>query len=330
MPETARVFKATESDAGLRLDKFVASRLPEYSRSEIQKFDIKDSGRPARKIKLSDKIKSGDKYEIGIPERHLPGTSCLLPHTSSLTLDILFEDPHIIVVNKPRGVAMYPGAGRDAGTLVQDVLAHTSLSSIGADGGRPGVVHRLDKDTSGIVVFAKTDAAHRALTKTFAAHDIVRKYVAFAWGVPNWEGADISGNIGRSTRNRQKMTMLKVGGKPARTHADVIAAWPRDNISQLRCTLETGRTHQIRVHLSAHGFPVVCDQLYGRGAARLGGVKNPGLLEFLRGRQPGSGREGQMLHAEVLELAHPITGEALRFKAKMPEDMRELKALLDG
>jgi len=308
-----KIFTATEQDAGLRVDKFIASKLPEYSRSEIQKF--------LRTAKLSDKVKSGEEYEIVIPEKNVSHALRLTSH-DKMSLDILFEDEHIIAIGKPRGIAMYPGAGRETGTLVQGVLAHTNLSSIGAEGRRPGVVHRIDKDTSGVVVFAKTDAAHRALVRTFAEHNLVRKYIAFVWGIPNWESADIEGNIGRGARNRQKMSMLKIGGKPARTTVDVMNVWPRDNVSELRCTLETGRTHQIRVHLSAHGFPVLCDPLYGRGQTRLGNVKNPELLEFLRSRS------GQMLHAEILGLNHPITGTPLKFRAKLPADMKELKAVL--
>ncbi|MCL1785623.1 MAG: RluA family pseudouridine synthase [Alphaproteobacteria bacterium] len=313
------IFIVEDGDAGIRVDKFVASKIPEYSRSEIQKFQITKNG---NEIKLSDKVKVGEEYEVIIPEKK-PVNVKRKTVNETMSLDIVYEDADIIVINKPRGIAMYPGAGREDGTLVQAVLAHTELSSIGADGMRPGVVHRLDKDTSGVIVFAKTDAAHRVLSHVFSEHNLVRKYIAFVWGVPNWLGADISGNIGRSTRNRQKMTMLKTGGKPAKTHAEVINVWPRTGISELRCTLETGRTHQIRVHLSAHGFPVLCDPIYGRGQTRLGSVKNPELLEFIRAGG------GQMLHAEVLELSHPITGEMLKFKAKLPDDMRELKEILN-
>ena len=323
MADNRFIFIAQEQDAGARTDKFIASKMPEYSRSEIQKFEIQALGTGHwAPVKLSEKVKIGEQYQVIVPERNtnqkqlVPGAQCPVP------FDILFEDDDIIVVNKPRGIAMYPGAGRDSGTLVQAVLAHTNLSAIGMDGLRPGVVHRIDKDTSGVVVLAKTDAAHRALVKVFSEHDLVRKYIAFVWGVPNWLAADISGNIGRSNRNRQKMKMLNMGGKPAQTHAEVLNVWPRAGVSELRCTLETGRTHQIRVHLSAHGFPVLCDPLYGRGAGRLGSVKNPEFLEFLRAHR------GQMLHAEVLELAHPITGEILKFKAKLPEDMEGLKRKL--
>ena len=166
---------------------------------------------------------------------------------------------------------MYPSAGNLTGTLVQNILSHTHLSALGGET-RPGVVHRLDKDTSGVMVFAKSDAAFRGLVKIFSAHELTRKYLAFVWGVPNWDGADITGNIARSSRNRQKMTMVKTGGKPAHTIVNVADAWPRAGVSLFRCTLMTGRTHQIRVHLSAHGFPVLCDPIYGRGAARLQAV----------------------------------------------------------
>ena len=314
-----RTFIAKESDVSLRLDKFLVYNMPEFSRSEIQKFIVKkvpDTG----EIKFSDKIRLGDEVTVVIPEKEQTQLLTVNKKTK-FDLDILFEDDDIIVVNKPRGVAMYPGAGRETDTLVQRILSHTNLSMQGGPM-RPGVVHRLDKDTSGIVIFAKSDAAHKSLTKTFAWHNLTRKYVAFVWGIPNWLEADISGNIGRSSKNRQKMTILKVGGKPAETKAEVIDAWSNVGIAKLRCTLLTGRTHQIRVHLSAHGFPVVCDPLYGRGTTRLGSVKNPELLEFIKTHH------GQMLHAEVLELKHPITGEMIKFKTKLPDDMKELQEIL--
>jgi len=320
VPASTKIFTVSEQDTGLRLDKFLVQSMPEYSRSKIQKFEITRDGARTR---LSDRVKVGASYQVTIPETQPLDAALLVAGAIDMDLDILFEDENIIVVNKPRGTAMYPGAGLKTGTLVQSVLLHTNLSNVGIKGARPGVVHRLDKDTSGVVIFAKTDAAHRKLFETFAAHDIVRKYIAFNWGVPNWTGADITGNIGRSAKNRQKMTMLQHGGKDAKTHAEVINAWPRDNVSQMRCTLFTGRTHQIRVHLSMHGFPVLCDPLYGRGN-RVGSIKNPELLEFVKSHN------GQMLHAEVLELAHPITGAPLKFKSKLPDDMLELKEILNG
>ena len=313
-----REFVVSDGDIGVRLDKFLSGAMPEFSRSEIQRFNVLRNG---ANVKFSDKVRAGDVIRVEIPER--PTTIAADNISSDFDLDILYEDDDIIVINKPRGVVMYPSAGNKTGTLVQNILAHTPLAAAGG-AVRPGVVHRLDKDTSGVMVFAKSDAAYHALVKTFMAHDLTRKYIAFVWGVPNWTGATITGNIARSSRNRQKMSMVKTGGKEATTLVDVVNAWSRVGVSEFRCTLLTGRTHQIRVHLSAHGFPVLCDGVYGRVGARLGSVKNPDLLEFLKTH------DGQMLHAEVLEFSHPITGEKMRFRAKLPDDMSELKYLLES
>lgn len=312
-----RKFSVTDTDANLRLDKFLSNQMPEFSRSEIQRMEITLNNAPT---KLGARLRVGDELSVVIPEK----TSDVAADNISrdFDLDILFEDDDIIVINKPRGVVMYPSAGNKTGTLVQNILAHTHLSSLGGVT-RPGVVHRLDKDTSGVMVFAKSDAAFRGLVKIFSSHDLTRKYIAFVWGVPNWDGADITGNLARSSRNRQKMSLVKSGGKPAHTIVNVSTVWPRAGVSEFRCTLMTGRTHQIRVHLSAHGFPVLCDPLYGRTSNRLATVRDADLLEFLKNH------DGQMLHAEILDFTHPVTGENLHFKAKLPADMYELKSILD-
>lgn len=313
-----REFKVEEGTADVRLDKFLAAQMPQFSRSEIQRFGVLRAGRA---VKFSERVRLGDVFSVTIPDA--VQTDVAADNVSSdFDLDILFEDDDIIVVNKPRGVVMYPSAGNKTGTLVQNILSYTHLSALGGLT-RPGVVHRLDKDTSGVMVFAKSDAAFRGLVKIFSAHDLTRKYVAFVWGVPNWTGADITGNIARSSRNRQKMSMVKTGGRPAHTVVNVMDVWPRVGVSALRCTLMTGRTHQIRVHLSAHGFPVLCDPVYGRGAARLGSVKNPDLLDFIKTH------DGQMLHAEVLEFIHPITGAPMHFRAPLPDDMATLRCILE-
>ena len=313
-----REFVVGEEFIGNRLDKFLSAQMPEFSRSEIQRFTVLCAGSP---VKFSERVRLGDTFTVHVPT---PQTDVASANVSAdFDLDILFEDDDIIVINKPRGVVMYPSAGNKTGTLVQNILAHTHLSVLGGDV-RPGVVHRLDKDTSGVMVFAKSDAAFRELVRVFSGHDLVRKYTCFVWGVPNWESATITGNIARSSRNRQKMTMVKTGGKPAHTEVVVLDAWSRAGVSQFRCQLMTGRTHQIRVHLSAHGFPVLCDPIYGRGTTRLGTVKDPDLLDFLREH------DGQMLHAEILEFAHPVTGAKMRFKAPLPDDMAELKYILDN
>ena len=316
MSET-RTFIVPEDVEIVRIDKFLSAQMPEFSRSEIQKFIVRriDGSLP----KFSEKIRPNDEFIVEVPA---PQTDTAIENISTdFDLEILFEDDDIIVINKPRGVVMYPSAGNKTGTLVQNILAHTHLSALGGDT-RPGVVHRLDKDTSGVMVFAKSDTAFRVLVKMFSEHDLTRKYDTFVWGVPNWEEAEITGNIARSSRNRQKMTMVKTGGRHSHTDVTVIDAWPRLGISQMRCTLFTGRTHQIRVHLSSHGFPVLCDPLYGRGAAKLGTVKNTELLDFLKSHN------GQMLHASILEFSHPVTGEKMRFKSHLPDDMMELKYLL--
>ena len=310
-------FIVPDTNVGMRLDRFLSEQMPDFSRSEIQRAVVLVNGATA---KFSYRTRAGDKILVDMPTKK---TDIAAENISSdFELDILYEDDDIIVINKPRGVVMYPSAGNKTGTLVQNILGHTHLSALGGDV-RPGVVHRLDKDTSGAMVFAKSDAAFRGLVKIFSAHDLTRKYIAFVWGVPNWDGADITGNIARSSRNRQKMTMVKTGGKPAHTIVNVADAWTRAGVSMFRCTLMTGRTHQIRVHLSAHGFPVLCDPIYGRGTARLGSVKNPELLDFIKTH------DGQMLHAEILDFVHPVSGEKMHFRAPMPDDMLELRAILD-
>ncbi len=313
-----RDFMVDLNSVGMRLDKYLAMQMPDFSRAQIQRFCVHVNGNIA---KFSIKLRANDCVSVDVVESKQ--SMVATENTSSdLDFDILYEDDDIIVIDKPRGVVMYPSAGNTTGTLVQNLLSHTNLSALGGDI-RPGVVHRLDKDTSGVMVFAKSDSAFRGLVDIFSRHDLIRRYVAFVWGVPNWDGAEITGNIARSSRNRQKMSMVKSGGKAAQTNVNVMSVWTRSGVSAFRCTLLTGRTHQIRVHLSAHGFPVLCDPLYGRGTNRLASVKNPELLEFLRTH------DGQMLHAEYLEFVHPVTGEKMHFKSRLPADMLELQAILD-
>ncbi|MDR2769852.1 MAG: RluA family pseudouridine synthase [Rickettsiales bacterium] len=309
-----KTFEISESEIGMRLDKFLSDRLTNSSRCAIQRME--------KSHENSHRIKQDDKIWVNLPDVIASADSAPPVRKKGTKLEVLYEDEDIIVVNKPRGMVMYPAVGNRAGTLIQELSAYCPLSSLGG-ATRPGVVHRLDKDTSGAVAMAKTDAAFRTLTKIFSEHDLVRKYIAFAWGVPTWTEADIEGNIARSSRNRQKMSMVKTGGKPAKTHAEVINAWTRADVSQIRCTLLTGRTHQIRVHLSSHGFGVLCDPTYGRGN-HSSKIRPSPLLDFLHGHK------GQCLHAEVLEFAHPITGKNLKFRAPLPQDLETLKAFLNN
>ena len=228
-----------------------------------------------------------------------------------IPLDIVYEDESLLVVNKPAGLVVHPGAGNWNHTLVNGLLAHcgSGLSGIGGVR-RPGIVHRIDKDTSGLLVVAKTDVAHLALAKQFEAHSIQREYQAFVWGRLNNEEGRIEGNIGRSTTNRQKMALVRTGGKTAVTHYKRLAVFGSDLVSHIKCVLETGRTHQIRVHLSSIHHPLVGDSVYGHAP------KN--ATDFLRFFPR------QALHAGVLGFVHPVTQEQMLFEAPLPKDLSEL------
>ncbi|MDR1826617.1 MAG: RluA family pseudouridine synthase [Rickettsiales bacterium] len=298
--------------ANVRVDKFLAEKMPDFSRARIQRME--------KNFDNAHRLRDGDVVEVMIPEQESP-VATVVRKKRKINIPIIYEDDDIIVVNKPRGMVMYPAAGNASGTLVQELSQWCNLSPLGGSV-RPGVVHRIDKDTSGVVILAKTDKAFAQLVKVFSAHKLIRKYIAFVHGVPTWTSADIEGNISRNTRNRQKMSMVKVGGRAAKTSADVINAWTRANVSELRCTLWTGRTHQIRVHLSAHGFGVLTDPLYGKG--KEGKIKPGPLLDFLRSHV------GQCLHAESLELDHPVTGVPMKFRAPLPDDLCELVEILNS
>jgi 23S rRNA pseudouridine1911/1915/1917 synthase len=235
---------------------------------------------------------------------------------------VLFEDAHLIVVDKPAGMAVHPATGSESGTLVNALLAHCGASLSGVGGvARPGIVHRIDKETSGIVVAAKTDAAHQGLAALFAAHDIERAYRALVRGAPHPRRGVIEGAIGRSPHDRKKMAILKSGGRAAVTHYATERAFgpeAKPLAARLACRLETGRTHQIRVHLAARGCPCLGDPLYGSGPP----------AEPVRRAIAEAGLVRQALHAAVLGFRHPVTGEALRFESAPPEDMAALEERL--
>ncbi|MDR0319370.1 MAG: RluA family pseudouridine synthase [Rickettsiales bacterium] len=304
-----------------RLDAAAQSLMPELSRSKIQKMEMTLNGKPA---KWSAPARPGDTLEIIINSLPAGESKPLRGFGGGSKLNILYEDPHIIAAVKPRGIATHPGAGRETETFVQMLLSHTALAG-GGDNLRPGIVHRLDKDTSGILVAAKTDTAFAKLSEMFSRHDLKREYTAFVWGVPSWESAEISGNIRRSKKNRQKMALVKIGGKPATTLAETRAVWPRAGVAEIKARLLTGRTHQIRVHLSTHGFPLVGDNTYGSGARHKIQSVHPGpLLDFME-----NWTGGQMLHAGTLEFAHPITGKPIKLHSPLPGEMQLLKDLLN-
>jgi 23S rRNA pseudouridine1911/1915/1917 synthase len=244
------------------------------------------------------------------------------PLPEAIPLSVFYEDAHLIVVDKPAGMAVHPAPGSETGTLVNALLAHCGSSLSGVGGvARPGIVHRLDKDTSGVMVAAKSDTAHAWLSALFAAHDIERVYIAFTRGAPEPRRGTIQSRIGRSTHDRKKMAVLRTGGREAVTHYAVEAVFgPAEKplAARVACTLETGRTHQIRVHLASKGAPVLGDPLYGSGPP----------AAPVRAAMAEAGLKRQALHAAVLGFRHPVTGQALRFESPLPDDMAGLAEAL--
>ncbi len=313
---------ATKVEAGQRIDKFLSLRLEGISRSRIQ--SLIDGGHISCDGKtISDsavKVKDGQQFAITIPD---VVESHILPQ--DIPLNIVYEDEHILILNKPAGLTVHPGAGNPDNTLVNALLAHCgdSLSGIGGVA-RPGIVHRIDKETSGLLAVAKNDAAHASLSEQLATRTLKRTYTALVWGALKQKQGSISGNIGRSPSNRQKMAVLKTGGKPAVTHYKIAAAYQSPIISLVECNLETGRTHQIRVHFAHLGNALVGDPVYGGGAAnriktmKIDDEKRSALLGFTR----------QALHAKELVLIHPATNKSMQFSCELPEDMNALIKVL--
>jgi 23S rRNA pseudouridine1911/1915/1917 synthase len=307
-----------EAEAGVRLDKALADRAPGLSRARLQALieagAISRDGTPVR---------SGSaKAQPGLYRIAVPAPVSAVPEPEVIPLVVLYEDAELIVVDKPAGMAVHPAPGSEQGTLVNALLHHCagSLSGIGGVA-RPGIVHRLDKDTSGVMVAAKTDRAHQGLSALFAAHDIEREYVALTRGAPSPARGTIETRLGRSPHDRKKMAVLKSGGREAVTHYRVERAFgPADRplAARVACRLETGRTHQIRVHLASRGSPCLGDPVYGSGAPALP----------VREAIAAAGLVRQALHAAVLGFVHPVSGEALRFETALPQDMATLQTLL--
>ena len=317
-PPGVRVIEVTAEDAGGRLDKTLAERAAELSRGRIQALMA------AGLISLDGSVvtDASSKAKEGLYTILIPPAEPAEPQPENIPLTVLFEDQHLIVVDKPAGMAAHPGPGTESGTLVNALLHHCgdSLSGIGGVA-RPGIVHRLDKDTSGVMVAAKTDAAHQGLSALFAAHDIDRLYVALVRGAPHPAKGTITNRLGRSQHDRKKIAILKTGGREAITHYRVEQTFgPADKplAARVSCQLETGRTHQIRVHMASKGSPCLGDPTYGSGPP----------AQPVREAIAASGLQRQALHAAVLGFVHPITGETLRFETPLPDDMRGLEERL--
>lgn len=325
--ETEIVDLVVEPEAnGRRLDAWLATRIEAMSRSRLKALieagHVSIGG--ATIVEAKKPVNSGDHVRLCVPE-----PQAAEPEGEPIPLDIVYEDGDLLVIDKPAGLVVHPGAGNWTGTLVNALIAHCgdSLSGIGGVR-RPGIVHRLDKGTSGLMVVAKNDRAHRGLAAQFADHGrsgpLERGYQALVWGVPSLPYGLVDAPLGRSPSNRQRMAIVKQGGKEAITHYTLAetfgpAAAPLASLLDLR--LETGRTHQIRVHLAALGHPLLGDPDYGKGFL----TKTALLPEPLKSEVAGFGR--QALHAWLLGFEHPVSGETLRFESEPPND---LAALIEG
>jgi 23S rRNA pseudouridine1911/1915/1917 synthase len=322
------------ADGAMRLDRFLAARLDGregLSRSRVQAL-IKAgcvSGERGKLLDPGDKVKPGGTVRV-----ELPPAVRAVPAPEDIPLAIVHEDRHLIVIDKPAGLVVHPGAGHGTGTLVNALLAHCgdSLSGIGGVK-RPGIVHRLDKDTSGLLVVAKTDAAHRALSEQFAAHGadgrMSRRYLALVWGVPKQQRGRIDAALARSQANRTKIGVVRgEAGRRAVTHYAIVETFDdakgKPVASLIECELETGRTHQIRVHLAHIGQPIMGDATYGAYFAASLRRLSPAAQAALK----ALGR--QALHAAHLGFEHPATRRKLTFDCRLPADMTALVEALQG
>ena len=300
--------------ANQRLDRWLAAAVADLSRSRIKALieagHVTREGAPVRDP--SEPVQPGARYVLT-----LPPPAPAQPVAQRMDLAILFEDAHLIVLDKPAGLVVHPAPGNLDGTLVNALLAHAEgdLPVIGGEV-RPGIVHRLDKDTSGVMVVAKTDRAQQALSAAFAARDLERAYLALAWGVPGEAAFRIEAPIGRHPVDRKRMAVVPRGRRAA-TNVRLLRA-RGTAVSLLECRLETGRTHQIRVHLAHAGHPIVGDPLYCRRLPAAARTLPPELSARL------AGFPRQALHAATLGFVHPVTGEALRFETPLPADLAEL------
>jgi 23S rRNA pseudouridine1911/1915/1917 synthase len=315
------------ADTGERLDRVLASRFADLSRSRLKALILAGAvSIGAHTIRdPNHRVNAGDALTIDIPAPEPP-----VPAGEDIPLAVLFEDDDLIVIDKPKGLVVHPAAGNRSGTLVNALIAHCGKSLSGIGGvQRPGIVHRLDKDTTGVMVVAKTDRAHRTLARQFADHGrsgpLERGYLAFVWGAPDRPRGTIDKPIGRHPRARDKMA-VRADGRDAVTHWEVRERYTgvdgKPVASLLACRLETGRTHQIRVHLAEIGHPLLGDAVYGPGFKTKAARLSPAAAEAL------AALDRQALHAYFLAFEHPVTKEHLEFEAPPPEDLAALRRAL--
>ncbi|WP_209004135.1 RluA family pseudouridine synthase [Labrenzia sp. CE80] len=317
-------YQVDAEDTSKRLDAVLAAQLDTLSRNRVQALiragEVTVDG--AKILEPKFRVNEGQLLALTIPEAEDPE-----PLGEDIPLSIIFEDDHLIVVDKPAGLVVHPGAGNWTGTLVNALIHHCGDSLSGVGGvKRPGIVHRIDKETSGLLVVAKTDLAHQGLSAQFADHGktgpLERAYSALVWGAPSSLKGTIDANLARSNVNRQKIAVVKTSGRHAITHWQVKERFGSEDqpalASLMECRLETGRTHQIRVHMSHIHHPLIGDQDYGAGYK----TKVNRLEEPLKSTIAGFSR--QALHAGLLAFAHPVSGETLRFESPYPTDFEEL------
>lgn len=294
-----RTLQVNPEDTGTRLDAWLAGQLPDVTRSAAARLceegRVTAAGKPLAK---NYRLGGGEAVSVTLPD---PEPVDVAPQ--DIPLDVVYEDSDVIVVNKPKGLVVHPAPGHPDGTLVNALLHHCgdSLSGIGGEK-RPGIVHRIDRDTSGLIIAAKNDAAHLALAAQLADHTLARTYECLAVGSFRQDSGTVNAPIGRSRSDRKKMAVV-AGGRPAITHWEVLARYP--GVTHLRCRLETGRTHQIRVHLAYIGHPILGDTVYGN-------------------KKPVPGLTGQCLHATGLRFLHPRTGRPVELTCPRPEEFERM------
>lgn len=289
------IFRVEKENAGIRIDKYLSDNMEDISRSYLQKL-LKEKSITVneKEIKANYKVQEGDVVSVSVPEPEKPD---ILPE--EIPLDILYEDDSLMVVNKPKDMVVHPSTGHLSGTLVNAVLFHCKGNLSGINGiMRPGIVHRIDKDTTGALLICKTDTCHRILAEQLKVHSITRKYRAVVQGNLKDDEGTIEGPVGRHPADRKKMAINYKNGKEAVTHYRVLERF--GNATYIECQLETGRTHQIRVHMASIGHPLLGDTTYGSS-------KNPYHLQ------------GQALHAMVIGFLHPVTNTYMEFTAPLPE-----------
>jgi len=318
-----RKFKVGQPSSGTRLDVYLALVCSDLSRSRIQKLieegSARVAGSPARRSRA---VRAGEDVEIEVPE---PRAVAIEPE--EIPLSVLYEDEHLLAIDKPPGLVMHPSPGHGSGTLVNALLHHVrDLVGVGGEL-RPGIVHRLDRDTSGVLLVAKSDLAHASLSRQMKKRSMRKEYLALAAGVPKVRKGEVSFAIGRDPRDRKKMKAFRrlepppAGAREARTLYEIEREWFALGLTLLRCRLVTGRTHQIRVHLAAEGLPVVGDPVYGR--PRYDRVRSVGLRKVL------SEFPRQALHAERIAFRHPASNEPMEIVAPVPADMNSLFSAID-